>query len=100
MDHTFVYTGAVRKIKELIDKGELGDLVYYDSTRVNLGLFQQDVNVLWDLAPHDISIMDYLMPFKKLAVSATGSQLLRQRPRAQVAADRLHVRRSWSPTST
>ena len=73
LDHTFVYTGAVRKIKELIDKGELGDLVYYDSTRVNLGLFQQDVNVLWDLAPHDISIMDYLMPFKKLAVSATGS---------------------------
>ena len=73
VDHTFVYTGAVRKIKELIDKGELGDLVYYDSTRVNLGLFQQDVNVLWDLAPHDISIMDYLMPFKKLAVSATGS---------------------------
>jgi predicted dehydrogenase len=63
----------VRRIKELIDKGELGDLVYYDSTRVNLGLFQQNVNVLWDLAPHDISIMDYLMPFKKLAVSATGS---------------------------
>jgi predicted dehydrogenase len=73
VDHTFVYTGAVRKIKELIDKGELGDLIYYDSTRVNLGLFQQDVNVLWDLAPHDISIMDYLLPFKKLAVSATGS---------------------------
>jgi len=58
VDHTFVYTGAVRKIKELIDKGELGDLIYYDSTRVNLGLFQQDVNVIWDLAPHDISIMD------------------------------------------
>ena len=73
LDHTLVYTGAVRRIKELIDKGELGDLVYYDSTRVNLGLFQQNVNVLWDLAPHDISIMDYLMPFKKLAVSATGS---------------------------
>jgi predicted dehydrogenase len=72
VDHTFVYTGAVRKIKDLIDKGELGNLVYYDSTHVNLGLFQQDVNVLWDLAPHDISIMDYLMPFKKLAVSATG----------------------------
>jgi predicted dehydrogenase len=72
VDHTFVYTGAVRKIKELIDKGELGDLIYYDSTRVNLGLFQQDVNVLWDLAPHDISIVDFLMPFKKLAVSATG----------------------------
>ena len=72
VDHTFVFTGAVRKIKELVDKGHLGQLVYYDSTRVNLGLFQQDVNVLWDLAPHDISIMDFLMPLKKLAVSATG----------------------------
>jgi predicted dehydrogenase len=68
-----VYTGAVRKIKEIVEKGELGDLIYYDSTRVNLGLFQQDVDVIWDLAPHDISIMDYLMPFKKLSVSATGS---------------------------
>ena len=74
VDHTFVYTGAVGKIKELIDKGELGSLIYYDSTRVNLGLFQQDVDVIWDLAPHDISIMDYLMPFKKLAISATGSR--------------------------
>jgi predicted dehydrogenase len=73
VDHTFVYTGAVRKIKALIEKKELGDLIYYDSTRVNLGLFQQDVNVIWDLAPHDISIMDYLMPFAKTAVSATGS---------------------------
>ncbi|MBW1929176.1 MAG: Gfo/Idh/MocA family oxidoreductase [Deltaproteobacteria bacterium] len=73
VDHTFVYTGAVRKIKEIIEKGELGDLLYYDSTRANLGLFQQDVDVIWDLAPHDISIMDYLMPVKKLAVSATGA---------------------------
>ncbi len=72
VDHTFVYTGAVRKIKQLIDRGELGRLMYYDSTRVNLGLFQQDINVIWDLAPHDISIMDYLMPFRKQAVSATG----------------------------
>jgi predicted dehydrogenase len=72
VDHTFVYTGAVRKIKELINQGELGDMIYYDSTRVNLGLFQQDVNVIWDLAPHDISIMDYLMPFKKYEVSANG----------------------------
>lgn len=72
VDHTFVYTGAVRKIKQLIDQGELGRLMYYDSTRVNLGLFQQDINVIWDLAPHDISIMDYLMPFRKQAVSATG----------------------------
>jgi predicted dehydrogenase len=73
VDHTFIYTGAVRKIKDLIDKGELGDMIYYDSTRVNLGLFQKDVDVIWDLAPHDISIMDYFMPYKKLTVSATGS---------------------------
>jgi predicted dehydrogenase len=73
VDHTFVYTGAVRKIHSLIDAGDLGDLIYYDSTRVNLGLFQQDVDVIWDLAPHDLAILDYLMPFKKLAVSATGS---------------------------
>jgi predicted dehydrogenase len=72
VDHTFVYTGAVRKIRELIEKDELGDIVYFDSTRVNLGLFQQDINVIWDLAPHDLSIMDYLIPLKKLSVSATG----------------------------
>jgi predicted dehydrogenase len=72
VDHTFIYTGAVQKIKEVVDSGELGDLIYYDSTRVNLGLFQQDVDVIWDLAPHDISIMDFIMPFKKLRVSATG----------------------------
>lgn len=72
VDHTFVYTGAVRKIKELIDKNELGDIVYFDSARVNLGLFQQDIDVIWDLAPHDLSIMDYLIPLKKLSVSATG----------------------------
>ncbi len=72
VDHTFVFTGAIRKIKELIDAGELGELIYYDSMRVNLGLFQQDVNVIWDLAPHDISILDYLIPFKKYEVSANG----------------------------
>lgn len=73
VDHTFIYTGAVRKIKEIIDNGELGDLAYYDSTRVNLGLFQQDVDVVWDLAAHDISILDYLIPLRKFTVSATGS---------------------------
>ena len=73
VDHTFIYTGAVQKIKELVAGGELGDLLYYESTRVNLGLFQQDVDVIWDLAPHDIAIMDYIMPFKKYQVSATGS---------------------------
>ena len=61
VDHTFLFTGAVKKIAQLIDEGTLGKLYYYDSTRVNLGLFQHDVNVLWDLAPHDLSIMDYLL---------------------------------------
>lgn len=73
VDHTFIYTGAVRKIRELVDKGELGDLYYYDSVRVNLGLFQPDVSVLWDLAVHDLSIMDYVFQRAPVAVSATGS---------------------------
>ena len=64
VDHTFLFTGAVKRMKEMIDDGTLGDLYYYDSTRVNLGLFQHDVNVLWDLAPHDLSIMDYLIKEK------------------------------------
>jgi predicted dehydrogenase len=72
VDHTFLYTGAVRKIKSLLDSGELGDCCYYDSVRVNLGLFQPDVNVMWDLAVHDLSIMDYLLPSSPCAVSATG----------------------------
>jgi predicted dehydrogenase len=72
VDHTFVYTGAVRKVRELVDGGTLGEIYYYDSVRVNLGLFQHDVNVLWDLAVHDLSIMDYVLPFRPCAVSATG----------------------------
>ena len=72
VDHTFLFTGAVRKIKQLIDDGSLGPLYYYDSTRVNLGLFQHDVNVLWDLAPHDLSIMDYLIGMEPELVVATG----------------------------
>ncbi|CUS36526.1 Oxidoreductase domain protein [Candidatus Nitrospira nitrosa] len=72
VDHTFLFTGAVRKIKQLIDEGTLGRLYYYDSTRVNLGLFQHDVNVLWDLAPHDLSIMDYLIGVEPELVVATG----------------------------
>jgi predicted dehydrogenase len=72
VDHTFLFTGAVRKIKQLIDEGALGQLYYYDSTRVNLGLFQHDVNVLWDLAPHDLSIMDYLIGLEPELVVATG----------------------------
>jgi predicted dehydrogenase len=74
VDHTFLYTGAVRKIKQLIDEDVLGELYYFDSIRVNLGLFQHDVNVVWDLAPHDISIMDYLIGKKPQAVLATGSE--------------------------
>jgi predicted dehydrogenase len=74
VDHTFLYTGAVRKIKQLIDEDVLGELYYFDSTRVNLGLFQHDVNVVWDLAPHDISIMDYLIGEKPQAVLAIGSE--------------------------
>jgi len=72
VDHTFLFTGAVTKIKELIDDGVLGDLYYFDSIRVNLGLFQKDVNVVWDLAPHDLSIMDYLINKEPTAVMATG----------------------------
>jgi predicted dehydrogenase len=72
VDHTFLFTGAVRKIKQLIEEGILGDLLYFDSIRVNLGLFQHDVNVIWDLAPHDLSILDYLVKEKPSAVVATG----------------------------
>jgi predicted dehydrogenase len=74
VDHTFLFTGAVRKIKQLIDAGELGELYYYDTTRVNLGLFQHDVNVIWDLAPHDLSIMDHLLSNKPEAVVATAQK--------------------------
>jgi len=73
VDHTFLFTGAVRKIKQIIDSGELGRLLFFDSVRVNLGLFQHDINVIWDLAPHDLSIMDYVIPDRPVAVSAHGS---------------------------
>ena len=76
VDHTFLFTGAVNRIRKLIDEGTLGDLYYYDSTRVNLGLFQHDVNVIWDLAPHDLSIMDHLIKEKPQAVVATGENHL------------------------
>src|ERR1017187_9036114 len=72
VDHTFLFTSAVKKISQLVDDGTLGKLYYYDSTRVNLGLFQHDVNVLWDLAPHDLSIMDYLIEPSPEAIVATG----------------------------
>lgn len=73
VDHTFLFTGAVKKIKQVIDSGELGRLLFYDSVRVNLGLFQHDVNVIWDLAPHDLSIMDHLIGKKPTAITAHGS---------------------------
>jgi predicted dehydrogenase len=72
VDHTFVYTGAVRKILELTQSAGLGDIYYYDSVRINLGLFQEDVDVIYDLAVHDFAIMDYILPFKPVAISATG----------------------------
>jgi predicted dehydrogenase len=72
VDHTFIYTGAVQAIKKQIDAGNLGELYYFDSVRVNLGLFQHDINVVWDLAPHDVSIMDFLLGRSPKAVSATG----------------------------
>jgi predicted dehydrogenase len=72
VDHTFLFTGAVQKIKQLLQDGALGKLYYYDSTRVNLGLFQHDVNVVWDLAPHDLSIIDHLIQRTPEAISATG----------------------------
>ena len=70
VDHTFIYTGAVQKMRELVVGGELGDINYYDSVRINLGLFQPDVDVLWDLAVHDLSIMDFVLPQQPVAVSA------------------------------
>ena len=90
VDHTFLFTGAVKKIRQLIDDGALGKLYYYDSTRVNLGLFQHDVNVIWDLAPHDLSIMDHLISAKPEAVVATGQKPL-ERPRRR----RLHHRSTF-----
>lgn len=72
VDHTFLYTGAVQKIKEVVDSNEVGDVKYFDSTRINLGLFQQDINVIWDLAPHDVSILNYIVNERPLSVTATG----------------------------
>jgi predicted dehydrogenase len=76
VDHTFLFTGAVKKIRQLVDEGALGKIYYYDSLRVNLGLFQHDVNVIWDLAAHDLSIMDHVLREKPEAVVATGESHL------------------------
>ncbi|PWT91488.1 MAG: oxidoreductase [Blastocatellia bacterium] len=80
VDHTFVYTDAVRKMRKLIAKGDLGEIYYYDAVRVNLGLFQHDVNVIWDLAIHDLSIMDYVLPHRPVAISATGMSHVQGQP--------------------
>ncbi|MGE5412513.1 MAG: Gfo/Idh/MocA family protein [Clostridiales bacterium] len=73
VDHTFIYTDAVRKIKQFVERDDLGDIIYFDSVRINLGLFQHDVNVIWDLVPHDLAIMNYLLKNKNaVAVSANG----------------------------
>jgi predicted dehydrogenase len=80
VDHTFVYTGAVRKIREMVADNSLGQIYYYDSVRVNLGLFQHDVNVIWDLAVHDLSILNYVLPSTPLAVSATGISHVQGQP--------------------
>jgi len=74
VDHTFLYTGAVKRIKQFVEDKVLGDIYYYDSIRVNLGLFQHDVNVVWDLAPHDLSVMEYILGEKPIAVIATGAE--------------------------
>ncbi|MBI5869017.1 MAG: Gfo/Idh/MocA family oxidoreductase [candidate division Zixibacteria bacterium] len=84
VDHTFLYNGAVRKIRDLVQSGEIGDVLYFDSVRVNLGLFQHDVNVLWDLAPHDLSIMDAIMGPNATSVSAVGQSHF-NRPQANIA---------------
>ncbi|MEP6715140.1 MAG: Gfo/Idh/MocA family oxidoreductase [Terriglobia bacterium] len=76
VDHTFLFTGAVRRIRKMVDEGTLGKLYYYDSTRVNLGLFQHDVNVIWDLAPHDLSIVDHLTVNEPECVTASGQSHL------------------------
>jgi predicted dehydrogenase len=72
VDHTYIYTPAVRRIRELVEAGELGEILYFDSVRVNLGLFQHDINVVWDLAPHDISILHHVVGKEALSVSASG----------------------------
>ena len=80
VDHTFIYTDAVRKSRELVEKKELGEVLYYDAVRVNLGLFQHDVDVIWDLAPHDISIFDFVIGVEPVAVSATGISHVHGKP--------------------
>lgn len=85
VDHTFVYTAAVRRVRAMLDAGEIGNLFYFDSQRMNLGLLQEDVNVIWDLAPHDFSILEYLIDQKPVAVSAAGGGFVGKPELAEVA---------------
>lgn len=80
VDHTFIYTGAIRRIKELIDEGKVGDIYYYDAIRVNLGLIQKDASVIWDLAAHDFAILDYLLDSTPLGISASAAAFLPNSP--------------------
>lgn len=73
VDHIFIYTNAIKKIKDYLAKGEIGDMYYFDSVRINLGLFQHDINVIWDLAPHDLAVMDHLVSEEPISITATGS---------------------------
>lgn len=77
VDHTYIYTSAVQKIKEIIDSGELGNVIYFDSVRINLGLFQHDINVIWDLAPHDLSILDYCVGNQPESLTASGAPVIK-----------------------
>ena len=80
VDHTFLYTPAVIKIKKISEKKDFGNFIYYDSTRINLGLIQDDINVLWDLAVHDISILNYLCNEKPEKVSCVGHKYIPSKP--------------------
>ena len=80
VDHTFLYTEAVCEIKKIVEKNEFGDLLYYDSTRINLGLIQNDVNVLWDLAVHDLAILNYISKLNPIEVSAVGHKHIKNKP--------------------
>lgn len=102
VDHTFVYTGAVRKIRQVIEQGDLGKVLYYDSVRINLGLFQRDVNVLWDLTIYDLAILDYILPQKPIAVSAVAVDPIGDQPASigyltlyYASSTIAHVHASW-----
>jgi predicted dehydrogenase len=80
VDHTFVYSAAVRKCKEIVGSGRIGEVLYFDSSRINLGLFQHDVNVIWDLAVHDLAILDNVVGQYPVSVSATGASHMKGQP--------------------